>query len=95
VKKVWSRYKYPIEYELEPMEIERGARWLTLKLKSTGLHPLKKLDVQLHSLDTDSLTVYGTSFGFGTGQYLEALEPNKETKVVFHSGGNPVTLVSM
>jgi hypothetical protein len=88
VKKVWSRYKYPIEYELEPMEIERGARWLTLKLKSTGLHPLKKLDVQLHSLDTDSLIVYGTSFGFGTGQYLEALEPHKETQLVFRVNAN-------
>jgi hypothetical protein len=85
---VWSRYKYPIEYELEPMEIERGASWLTLKLKSTGLHPLKKLDIQLHSLDTDSLIVFGTSFGFGTGQYLEALEPNNETKVVFRVNAN-------
>jgi hypothetical protein len=88
VKKVWSRYKYPIEYELEPTEIERGARWLTLKLKSTGLHPLKELDVQLHSLDTDSLIVYGTSFGFGTGQYLEALEPHKETHLVFRVNAN-------
>ena len=80
---MWSRYKYPIEYELEPMEIERGASWLTLKLKNTGMQTLKKLDIQLHSLDTDYLSVYGTSFGFGTGQYLEALEPNKETKLVF------------
>jgi hypothetical protein len=39
---MWSRYKYPVEYELEPMEIERGASWLTLKLKNTGMHPLKK-----------------------------------------------------
>ena len=85
---MWSRYKYPIEYELEPMEIERGARWLTLKLKNTGTQTLKKLDVQLHSRDTDSLIVYGTSFGFGTGQYLEALEPNKETKLVFRVNAN-------
>jgi hypothetical protein len=91
VKKVWSRYKYPIEYELEPMEIERGASWLTLKLKNTGTATLKKLDIQLHSLDTDYisvLTVYGTWYGFGTGQYLEALEPNKETKLVFRVNAN-------
>jgi len=88
---VWSRYKYPIEYELEPMEIERGASWLTLKLKNTGTATLKKLDIQLHSLDTDYisvLTVYGTWYGFGTGQYLEALEPNKETKLVFRVNAN-------
>ena len=85
---MWSRYKYPIEYELEPMEIERGASWLTLKLKNTGRQTLKKLDIQLHSLDTDSLIVFGTSFGFGTGQYLEALEPNNETKVVFRVNAN-------
>ncbi len=57
---MWSRYKYPIEYELEPAEIERGTSWLALKLKDTGIETLKKLDIQLHSLDTDYLTVYGT-----------------------------------
>jgi hypothetical protein len=65
------------------MEIERGASWLTLKLKNTGIAPLKRLDIQLHSRDTDYLTVYGTWYGFGIGQYLEELEPNKETKLVF------------
>jgi len=83
VKKARSRYKYPIEYELDPAAIEKGTSWLTLKLKNTGTATLKKLDIQLHSLETDYLTVYGTWFGFGTGQYLEELEPNNETKVVF------------
>ena len=46
------RLKYPIEYELNPTEIDKGTQWLTLKLKNTGSKTLKRLDVELHSLDT-------------------------------------------
>ena len=46
------RLKYPIEYELNPTEIDKGTQWLTLKLKNTGSKTLKRLDVALHSLDT-------------------------------------------
>jgi len=77
-----SGYKCLIVYELEPEEIEKGTFWLTLKLKNTGTAALKNLDIQLHSLDTDYLTFYGTGWS-GMGQYLEELGPNTETKVVF------------
>jgi hypothetical protein len=76
------RIKYPIEYELTPTSIETGTSWLTLKLKNIGNETLGDLDIQLHSLDTYNLTVYGT-WAFGAGHYLAYLGPNKEKEVVF------------
>jgi hypothetical protein len=76
------KWKYPIEYELTPTEIEKGTNWITLKLKNIGNETLKDLDVQLHSLDTYNLSVYG-SWWFGAGQYITELGPNKEKELVF------------
>jgi len=76
------KYRYPIEYELTPMEIDKGTSWLTLKLKNIASEPLEDLDIQLHSLDTYNLTVYGT-WAFGAGHYLPDLGPNEEKEVVF------------
>jgi hypothetical protein len=81
-EKMLSRIKYPIEYELEPAEIDKGSNWVTLKLKNIGNETLNKLDVQLHSMDTDLLSVMG-SWLLGTGVYVEELRPNEEAKVVF------------
>ncbi|KON29775.1 hypothetical protein AC480_02525 [miscellaneous Crenarchaeota group archaeon SMTZ1-55] len=71
------RIKFPIEYELSPSEIDVGSNWVTLKLKNIGREPLRGLDIQLHSLDTYQLTVYGTGL-FGAGHYLPILRPNGE-----------------
>jgi hypothetical protein len=79
--KFW-RYKYPIEYELNPTEIDKGIHWLKLKLKNIGSETLYGLDVELHSLDTYYLTVYGTGL-FGAGQYLAELGSNKEKELIF------------
>ena len=78
-----SRYKYPIEYELDPTSIDRGSNWLTLRLKNTSRDTLRGVDVQLHSLDTSYLTVYGAWYGFGAGQYLKELKPNEEKELTF------------
>jgi hypothetical protein len=78
-----SRYKYPIEYELDPTSVEKGTNWVTLKLKNTSRDTLRGVDVQLISLDTYYLTVYGTWWGFGLGQYLKELKPNEEVELVF------------
>ena len=73
------RIKYPIEYELNPTEIDKGTQWLTLKLKNIGGATLKELDVQLHSLDTLNL-----SFPvYGTGHYIAEFKPGEEREVVF------------
>jgi hypothetical protein len=81
VKKV-LKYKYPIEYELNPTEIEKGTNWVTLKLKNIGNQTLKNLDAQLHSVDTYNLSIFG-SWWSGTGQLITELRPNKEVRLVF------------
>jgi hypothetical protein len=76
------RYKYPMEYEVTPGVIDKGTNWVTLRLKNIGRETLKELDIQLHSLDTYNLTVYGPGLS-GAGQYLSELGPNKEKETVF------------
>ncbi len=83
MKATTSRYKYPIEYELNPTSIDKGNSWLTLKLKNTSNDTLRGIDVQLHSLDTYYLTVYGAWSGFGSGHYVKELQPNEEVELVF------------
>ena len=73
------RTKYPIEYELNPTEIDQGTHWLTWKMKNIGSEKHRELDVQLHSLDT--LTLYFPVYG--TGLYLADLKPGGEAEVYF------------
>jgi hypothetical protein len=75
------RLKYPVEYELNPTEIEKGKQWITLKLKNIGNKTLKRLDVEMHSLDTFYLSPL--FFPFGIGHYIEELQPDEERKEVF------------
>lgn len=79
---MFAKYKYPIEYELNPTDIEKGTNWVTLKLKNIGNETLTDLDVQLHSGDTYNLTVYGT-WWTGGGQHITALAPSEQNEVVF------------
>jgi hypothetical protein len=78
----WYRHKFPLEYELTPVVLDKGTNWVTLKLKNIGSQTLKQLDIQLHSLDTHNLTVYGTGL-FGAGHYLSELGSNKEEELYF------------
>jgi hypothetical protein len=75
------RIRYPIEYELSPSEIGKGKQWLTLKLKNTGRQTLKRLDVELHSLDTFYL--FPLFFPYAFGEYIGELKPDEEREVVF------------
>jgi hypothetical protein len=68
------RWKYPFEYEVTAEQIEKGTNWLALRLKNISKETLRGLDIQLHSLDTYCLTVYGTGF------YRMYLESDKEEK---------------
>ncbi len=77
------KWKYPLVYDLNPTLINKGNSWLTLKLKNSSEDTLRGADVQLHSLDTYYLTIYGTWWGFGAGQYLKELKPNEEAELVF------------
>jgi hypothetical protein len=79
---MFRRHKYPIEYEVTPAVIDSGTSWLTLTLKNIGKETLKRLDIQLHSLDTYNLTVYGTGL-FGDGYFLPDLGSNEWREVFF------------
>lgn len=71
--------KYPIEYELNPKNVNAGMRWLTLRLKNVGAENLIGLDVKLNSLDAYDIYVYGT------GSYLAVLKPGEEEIVPFQT----------
>jgi hypothetical protein len=75
------RLKYPIEYELNPTEMDKGKQWLTLKLKNTGNETLKRVGVELHSLDTYYL--FPLIFPSGIGHYIGEFKPNEEREVAF------------
>jgi hypothetical protein len=75
------RLKYPIEYEFNPTEMDKGKQWLTLKLKNTGNKTLKRLSVELQSLDTFDLFPF--IFPSGIGHYIRELKPDEEREVVF------------
>jgi hypothetical protein len=70
------KFRYPIEYELEPTNVEKGIHWLTLKIKNIGVETLRRLDVRLHSTDTFCLTVYGE------GHFIAELKPDVQQEVV-------------
>jgi len=75
--KKMMKYKYPIEYQISPIEIDHGIHWLTLKLKNVGSKTITDLDVQLYSTDTYHMAVNGT------GHHLDELKPNGERNLVF------------
>jgi hypothetical protein len=61
--------------------MDKGKQWLTLKLKNTGRQSLRRLAVELHSLDTYYL--FPLIFPFGIGHYIAELGPNEEKEVAF------------
>jgi len=69
--------KYPIEYELKPMHMTEGRRWLTLRIKNTSTDDLSSLDVRLNSLDAYSISVHGS------GNYMANLGPQEERMLAF------------
>jgi len=76
------KWKLPIQYELNPTELDEGINWVTLKLKNVGPKTLKDLDVQLHSVDSYNLSVSGTGWS-GAAQYISELGPLKGSELLF------------
>jgi hypothetical protein len=76
-----SRIKHPIEYELSPTEIGKGKQWLTLKLKNIGRQSLRRLSVELHSLDTFYL--FPLIFPYAFGEFIGKLKPGEQREVAF------------
>ena len=77
--------RYPIEYELNPKEIDAGIHWLTLNIKNVGTQALTGLDVQMNSFDTYSISV------LGRGQYISVLAPDEERLLTFQMSVNSST----
>ena len=86
VEGMLSRIKYPFEYEFNPTDMDKGKQWLTLTLKNIGNKPLKRLDVELHSLDTFCLFPF--IFPSGIGHYIGELKPDEEREVAFQVNAN-------
>jgi hypothetical protein len=61
--------------------MDKGKQWLTLKLKNMGRQTLRRLAVELHSLDTFYL--FPLMFPFGIGHYIAELGPDEEREVAF------------
>lgn len=74
--------KHPFQYELSPERVEAGRRWLTLTLQNIDEETLSRLDVRLNSLDSYSISVYGT------GQYVARLKPQGKTALAFQVSAN-------
>jgi hypothetical protein len=66
--------------------MDKGKQWLTLKLKNIGSETLKRLDVELHSLDT--FYFFPFVFPSGIGHYIGELKPNEEREVIFQVNAN-------
>jgi hypothetical protein len=72
-----QRVKFPIEYTLEPEEVEVGTPWVTLTLKNLGSETLKNLNVRLNSVDSYDLSV------LGRGEFVPTLGPQQETTLTY------------
>ncbi len=79
--------RYPIEYDLTPENVEGGRRWMTLTLKNIGDGDLVGLDVRMNSLDTFSISVYGT------GSYIAVLKPGEQQQLPFQILANSTASV--
>ena len=68
------RYKHPIEYELTPETLEKGNRWLTLRLKNEGEDDLQNLDIKMHPRDSFHISFINPS------DHIYILKPDEERK---------------
>lgn len=80
-------FRYPIEYEIEPTEIDVGTNWLTITLKNIGSKDLTSLDVRLNSFDTYNL------MALGSGTYIPMLEEDEEREIYVKVSGSQSTSV--
>ena len=71
------KFKKPFEFELKPDNIEAGVKWLTITLKNIGFEILEALEVQLNSLNSYAISV------FGSGDYTPVLQPDNKKTFIF------------
>lgn len=76
------RYKPPFEYELTPETLEKGTRWLTLRLKNKEDDDLQYLDVRMHSMDSLHISFRNHN------DYIFLLRPEEERYLDFQVDAN-------
>ena len=69
--------RQPVQYDINPKNIDVGTCWLALTLRNVGTEELARLDVRLNSLDAYSISVYGN------GSAISLLRPNEEEMISF------------
>ena len=69
--------KYPIEFEIHPERVDKGTHSLAIKLRNIGDEDLKYVKVDLNSLDSHGLTVYGTY------KTIEEIKHNETEEISF------------
>lgn len=74
--------RFPIEYELQPRYVDAGWRWLTVTLENVGQKTLSALEIRLNSYDDYALRA------LGTGNYIDALEPEERRVEAFQVAAN-------
>lgn len=70
------RRKYPLEYELSPQTLEKGTRWLVLRLKNIG-DSLHNTDINMHSTDSLQISLRKSS------NHIFRLRPDEESLLSF------------
>ncbi len=69
--------RHPVEFQISPQDIDRGMRWLTLRLRNVGDKTLTGLDVRLDSMDDYSIAVVDE------GNYVASLPPGEEEEIPY------------
>lgn len=74
--------RFPIEYRLQPRQVDAGWRWLSVTLENVGREMLSSLEIRLNSYDDYALRV------LGTGSYIDTLEPEERRVEAFQVAAN-------
>ncbi len=79
------KIRHPIEFEIIPERVERGTKWVTMRIRNLSDNTLKNLDVNLNSRDSFFLEP------LGTGKYIFELKPNEEELLPFQVQASATT----
>ncbi|MFY9873295.1 MAG: hypothetical protein WAK17_26600 [Candidatus Nitrosopolaris sp.] len=79
------RRKYPLEYELSPQTLEKGTRWLVLRLKNIGDDSLHNMDINMHSTDSLQISLRKSS------DHIFRLRPDEESLLSFQVDAHGTT----
>ncbi len=79
------KIRHPIEFEIIPEKIDRGTKWVTLRIRNLSDETIKNLDIKLNSRDTFAVEP------MGTGKYVFELKPKQEELVPFQVNATTTT----